>query len=175
MSISELENNIGKYSSVELVTIAQALHWFDDPPKFYQQVKWVLNKPNGIIAAWCYTLTNINNSVDSVFNKYYNVGLYWEPTRKLVDDKYKTIDFPFEPIICDNNNEFKIEKVMNLGCYFNYLTSLSAYQYAKEKGVELLTDDVVEKFTSAWSEDGKTYKNAIFPIYLRIGKVGASD
>ncbi|MCD7473093.1 hypothetical protein HAX54_014681 [Datura stramonium] len=175
MSISKLENNVGKESSVDLVTIAQALHWFDDPQNFYQLVKWVLKKPNGVIAAWCYTLPNINSSVDSVFNEYYNVGPYWEPTRKLVDEKYETIDFPFEP--CHDNNgpfEFKIEKVMDLGSYFTYLTSLSAYQYAKEKGVELLTDDVIEKFTSAWNEDGKTHKTAIFPIYLRIGKVGST-
>lgn len=99
MSICELEKKVGKKSSVDLVTIAQALHWFDDRLHFYKQV---IKKPNGI-ATWCYKLPNINNSVDSVFNKYYNVQPDWEPTRKSVDDKYKTIDFPFEPI-CDNNN-----------------------------------------------------------------------
>ncbi|KAJ8562559.1 hypothetical protein K7X08_031011 [Anisodus acutangulus] len=104
-----------------------------------------------------------------------DVGPYWEPPRKLVDEKYKTIDFPFEAVdSCDHNGpfEFKIEKVMDLDSYFTYLKSWSAYQTAKEKGVELLTDDVVDKFTSAWNEDGKSQKTVTYPIYLRIGKVG---
>ncbi|KAK4371616.1 hypothetical protein RND71_011091 [Anisodus tanguticus] len=89
--------------------------------------------------------------------------------------EYKTIDFPFEAVdSCDHNGpfEFKIEKVMDLDSYFTYLKSWSAYQTAKEKGVELLPDDVVDKFTSAWNEDGKSQKTVTYPIYLRIGKVG---
>lgn len=46
MSIAELESSVATESSVDVVTIAQAMHWFD-LPKFYQQVKWVLKKPHG--------------------------------------------------------------------------------------------------------------------------------
>ena len=38
--------------SADLVTVAQALHWFDLPP-FYAEVRRVL-RPGGIVAAWCY-------------------------------------------------------------------------------------------------------------------------
>ncbi|KAL3370639.1 hypothetical protein AABB24_007609 [Solanum stoloniferum] len=179
MSKSEIETKIGAESSVDLVTIAQAMHWFD-LPTFYEHVKWLLKKPNGVIAAWCYTTPEINSSVDVIFDKFYtsDTGPYWESPRKLVDQKYKTIDFPFEAVDgCDHNGpfEFKIEKVMDLDSYFTYLKSWSAYQTAKEKGVELLSEDVVEKFTSAWNEDGKSEKKVTHPIYLRIGKVGNLD
>jgi hypothetical protein len=51
-----------------------------------------------------------------------------------------------------------------------FIKSWSAYQTAKEKGVELLGEDVVEKFKLTWGEDG--HKTAKFPVYLRIGRVG---
>ncbi|KAM3338329.1 putative methyltransferase DDB [Capsicum galapagoense] len=176
MSMSEIETKIGSESSVDLITIAQAMHWFD-LPTFYQQAKRLLKKPNGVIAAWCYTTPEVSDSVDAILEKFYTIdtGPYWESPRKLVDEKYKTIDFPFEAVDgCDHNGpfEFKIEKVTDLESYFTYLKSWSAYQTAKEKGAELLTDDVVDKFTSAWNEDGKSEKTVTYPIYLRIGKVG---
>ncbi|CAA0829846.1 S-adenosyl-L-methionine-dependent methyltransferases superfamily protein [Striga hermonthica] len=177
MTMSELQEKIGPKSSVDLVTIAQAMHWFD-LPKFYQQVKWVLKKPDGVIAAWCYTTPEVNPGVDSVLQRYYTdgAGPYWDPARKFVEEKYETIDFPFEPVDgLENNGPFRFdsEKVMDLEGYLTYLKSWSAYQTAKEKGVELLTDDVVEGFTRAWNEDGKIEKVVIFPVYLRIGKIGS--
>ncbi|KAL0346180.1 UNVERIFIED_CONTAM: putative methyltransferase DDB [Sesamum radiatum] len=171
-------DNIGSESSFDLVTIAQAMHWFD-LPAFYQQVKWVLKKPNGVIAAWVYTIPELNPTVDSLFNRFYTIdaGPYWESPRKLVDQKYETIDFPFEPVDGLEHNapfRFSSEKVMDLEGYFTYFGSWSAYQTAKEKGVELLTQNVLEDFKRAWNEDGKLHKTISFLIYLRIGKVGSS-
>ncbi|KAL0428470.1 UNVERIFIED_CONTAM: putative methyltransferase DDB [Sesamum latifolium] len=155
MSMAELQDNIGSESSFDLVTIAQAMHWFD-LPTFYQQVKWVLKKPNGVIAAWCYTVPEVNPTVDSLFNRFYTIDA--------VDG-------------LEHNGPFRFssEKVMDLESYFTYLRSWSAYQTAKEKGVELLTENVLEDFKRAWNEDGKFQKTVSFPIYLRIGKVGASS
>lgn len=177
MSIEELQQNVASQSTIDLVTIAQALHWFDHP-QFFDQVKWALKKPNGIIAAWCYTTPEVNEDVDAVFGLFYKVdsGPYWEEARKRVDNKYKDISFPFEAIDgLDHTGpfEFKAKKVMNLEEYLMYIRSWSAYITAKEKGVELLTDEVVEKFKHAWNTSGgESEKVMTFPIYLRIGKVG---
>ena len=177
MSITELEQNVATQSSVDLVTIAAALHWFD-LPQFYKQVKWVLKKPNGVIAAWTYTMPEINESVGAVFKPFDTVDCepFWEPQRKLVDNKYMSIDFPFEPVDGVDNtgpfDQFVLEKVMNLDNYFTFIRSCSGYQTAKDKGVELLTDNVIDKFKVAWNVDGQSQKVARFPIYLRIGQVG---
>ncbi|XP_022746137.1 putative methyltransferase DDB_G0268948 [Durio zibethinus] len=174
MSLVELEQNVAAESSVDLVIIAQAMHWFD-LPVFYQQVKWVLKKPNGVIAAWCYTTPEVNDSVDKILQRFYK-NPYWDPQRKMVDDKYKSIDFPFEPVDGTDSTgpiEFGNERLMGLEDYFTYLRSWSAYQKAKEKGVELLSEDVVEDFKRAWSEDGNNGQKLVnFPVYLRIGKAG---
>lgn len=42
-----------KDNSVDLITVAQAAHWFD-LTKFYQEVKRVSNGNDGIIAIWSY-------------------------------------------------------------------------------------------------------------------------
>ncbi|KAH6828695.1 hypothetical protein C2S53_018044 [Perilla frutescens var. hirtella] len=179
MSMDELQNKVGSKSTFDLVTIAQAMHWFD-LPTFYQQVKWLLKKPNGVIAAWCYTTPEVSPTVDSLFQRFYTVdaGPYWKSPRQMVDEKYETIDFPFDPVDGLEHNgpfRFNIEKVMDLEGYFTYLRSWSAYEIAKEKGVELLSDNVKEEFKRAWNEDGKIQKTVIFPIYLKIGKVGLSS
>lgn len=179
MSLSELEQvlDLGPQPNVDVVTIAQALHWFD-LPTFYQQVKWALKKPNGVIATWCYTVPEVNQAVDSVFHKFYTVhaGPYWDSARKLVDQRYETIDFPFEPVDgLDGTGPFRFnsEKVMDLEEYLTYLKSWSAYQTAKEKGVELLGEDVVDDFKKAWNGDNQ--KVVTYPVYLRIGRIGSSN
>lgn len=178
VSMEELATKIGSQSTFDLVTVAQAIHWFD-LPAFYSRVKWLLKKPDGLLAAWCYTTPEINTAVDAVFQQFYSVvsGPYWDPARKLVDQKYETIDFPFEPagqLKHTGPFRFNAEKVMDLEGLFTYLRSWSAYQTAKEQGVELLSGDVVDQFSRAWSEDGSTHKTVVFPVYLRIGKVGSS-
>ncbi|XVF56255.1 hypothetical protein PTKIN_Ptkin06aG0104300 [Pterospermum kingtungense] len=174
MSLSEIEQNVAAESSVDLVTVAQAMHWFD-LPIFYQQVKWVLKKPHGVLAAWCYTTPEVNDSIDNILQRFYE-NPYWDPPRKLVDDKYTSIDFPFEPVdgaASTGPFEFANERMMGLDDYFTYLRSWSAYEKAKEKGVELLSEGVVDDFKRAWSEDGNNGQKLVnFPIYLRIGKVG---
>ncbi|CDP09514.1 unnamed protein product [Coffea canephora] len=177
MSIAELKQSIAAESSVDLVTIATAIHWFD-LPSFYQQVKCVLKKPNGVIAAWSYTLPRINKNLDTLLTKLYYVGAapFGGPPPKLImEENYRTIDFPFEPVDGLENTgplELKMEKLIDLDGYFTLIKSWSAYQAAKENGVELLGEDLVKDFTLAWNEDGKQEKIATWPVYMRIGKVG---
>jgi hypothetical protein len=181
MSISELEHTLTPPSSVDLVTIATAIHWFD-LPNFYQQVNYALKKPNGVIAAWTYTaLMKISPFVDPLIEEFYRTdcGPYWgnPNVAKLVDSKYRDLDFPFVPVDGEDHTgpfEFTIERVMALDDLFVLLKSWSAYPAAKDKGVELLCSNVVDRFKSAWFKDGCGQKTVILPVYLRIGKVGNS-
>ncbi|CAM8970715.1 unnamed protein product [Rhodiola kirilowii] len=175
-SVSDLETYVAPQSTVDLVTVAQALHWFD-LPNFYDLVNAVL-KPDGVIAAWCYTTPQIDPRVDLVFDKFYKIDSapYWDQQRKLVDDRYASLSFPFEAVDgCDGTGpfEFEADVVMDLEGFLGYLRSWSAYQTAKEKGVELLNEIVVEEFKEAWRVSGGDERKVVrFPVYLRIGKVG---
>ncbi|CAN6443999.1 unnamed protein product [Victoria cruziana] len=172
MTLDELTQLVAPESSVDLVTVAQAMHWFD-LPTFYQQVKHVLKRPGGVLAAWCYTEPCVSDAVDVVFWRLYkNSAPYWAPARKIVDDEYRRIEFPFEPVDGEEHTgpfTFKATKHMDLQMYLTYIRSWSSYQTAHEQGVELLPEDVVKDFESAWA--GNDVRPVHYPVHLRIGRV----
>ena len=82
-------------ASVDLVTVAQALHWFDREA-FFAEAQRVL-KPHGVLAVWCYNLFRIAPEIDRLVETFYRetVGPYWDFERRLVETGYRTIEFPF--------------------------------------------------------------------------------
>lgn len=94
-----------------------------------------------------------------------------------MDEEYKTIEFPFEAVDGEEPiTEFAAEKEMEFEEYLIYLRSWSSYQTAKDLGIELLSNEVVEELERAWNEDGvKGKKVAKFPIHLKIGRVGNNN
>ncbi|XP_077240193.1 uncharacterized protein LOC143881081 [Tasmannia lanceolata] len=147
MTIEEVEHDIAPQGTIDVVTVAQAVHWFD-LPNFYQQVNWVLRKPHGVIAVWCYTTPQVDNSVDTVFRCLFsNSESFMDPAREMITDKYKSLDFPFDPVEgLDHTGPivFEAKKLMELDVYLTYIRSGSPYQTALEKGVELLSEEVIE-------------------------------
>jgi SAM-dependent methyltransferase len=85
-------------SSVDLVTVAQAMHWFN-LHDFYAEVKRAL-RPGGVLAAWCYPLTSVTPEVDRVILDFADGTIrdYWPPELDAVFDGYRSLDFPFEEI-----------------------------------------------------------------------------
>ncbi|KAJ4979775.1 hypothetical protein NE237_010555 [Protea cynaroides] len=178
MTMAELESHVASQGTVDLVTIAQAYHWFDHQ-SFNQQVKWVLKNPNGVFAAWGYSEPKVNDAVDAVCTRMEKeiTGPYWaQPPRTYVDNKYMNIDFPFEPVEGEERTgpfEFEAIKSMDLESYLSYIRTWSGYQTALGQGVELLTDDVVKDFEKAWGGDKTIKKTVRYPIFMRLGRVGA--
>ena len=85
--------------SVDLVTVAQALHWFD-LDAFYAEVRRVL-VPGGAIAVWSYGDPVLDDPArDAPFQAYVREVLnpYWPPERRFVGDGYRTIPFPFDEV-----------------------------------------------------------------------------
>src|SRR5262245_42473803 len=83
-------------ASVNLVTVAQALHWFDHD-RFFLEVKRVLS-PGGVLAVWVYATNQLEDeAVNRIVQDYYSniVGQYWPPERKLTETGYRTITLPF--------------------------------------------------------------------------------
>jgi len=81
----------------DLVTIAQALHWFDFD-RFYAEVRRVV-KPGGAVVAWTYQLLRAEPAIDAVLADFYTrtLGPHWPPERKWVDLAYRGMPFPFGP------------------------------------------------------------------------------
>lgn len=153
-------------NSTDLVTVAQAIHWFDFD-LFYPEVRRVL-KPGGIIAAWAYSFPVINPDIDPVIKDFHDniVGKFWLPENKLIDLEYKTIPFPFEEV---QSPAFYIKSSETLADLIGYIRSWSATQkyidHYKEDPVIALQQHLLKY----WKE--KTLKReASRRLILRIGR-----
>jgi len=68
--------------SVDLVTAAQAFHWFDFD-RFFAEVKRIL-APGGAVAIWTYNLPRVDPAVDRQIDRLAHdvTGPYWPPERR---------------------------------------------------------------------------------------------
>src|SRR6185503_17463793 len=109
--VEKAEDSSNLSNSVDLITIANALHWFDFY-YFYKEANRVM-KDNAVIAAWSYQLPVISPEIDKIIYKFHHETLnnYWRWENRLVENKYVEIPFPFEQI---DTPDFFIEKSMDL-------------------------------------------------------------
>lgn len=156
------EHSSLKDESVDLVTVAQALHWFDFEP-FYQEVRRVL-KPGGLVAAWTYGLLTVNSDIDSIIEDFYSgvLGSYWPQERGYVDKAYKTIPFPYKKI---DTPTLSIKREWSLEQLCGYLESWSAVQqYKKENGSSGIAT-VQKQLEPYWASN----RTVSWPISLLLG------
>jgi len=152
--------------SVDLVTVAQAVHWFD-VESFFDEVMRVL-KRDGVCAVWCYTHTQISPAVDAiVYDFYYNVvGPYWHRERALVDDRYHSLVFPLEEI---EPPPFKIQLDWSFDDLVGYLGTWSPVRrYIEANGMDPI-EEIRAPLAKAWG-DRAEIKHVVLPISMRIGR-----
>ena len=152
-------------ASVDLVTAAQAVHWFDRS-RFWGEVRRVL-RPNGVIAVWTYLLFEIAPPIDEIVRYFYSgiVGPYWPPERRLVEQRYQTIEFPFAEF---DAPDFVIEQVMTLDDVAGYIRTWSATSgFMKHHQVDPV-DDLVKQLALAWPSSQP--RLARWPIAMRVGR-----
>ena len=151
--------------SADLVVVAQALHWFDTT-SFFCEAKRVL-KDDGIIAVWSYNLLKITSDVDSVIEDFYEnvVGRYWPAERKLVEQGYDSIVFPFRAVVAP---AFSMSAQWSFENLLGYLSTWSAVQrYKDANGTDPLRE-IVGDLQKAWGE-GSTLRKIAWPLTLRVG------
>lgn len=149
----------------DIITVAQALHWFDTDA-FHREVRRVA-KPGAVLAEWGYGNAQIDPVIDPVFYHFYEIiiGPYWDSKRKLVDEGYASIPFPFDEAVHQN---FTIRRNWDLDRFLNYLRTWSSVQkYIRQHG----NDPVLwmaDQLKTIW---GVGEREVRFPVFLRAGKV----
>jgi len=145
-------------ASASLVTVAQALHWFDFA-RFFAEVARVL-KPGGVFAAWAYSDCRVTPAVDALKDRVYVdfTGPYWPPEREFVEAGYRTIPLPigdgaaFEEIA---SPAFVMSVEWDAAQFLAYLRSWSATQrYIKANGVDPVAL-VEDELRLAWKDPGQ--------------------
>jgi len=160
------KTEISSYS-VDLITVAQALHWFN-LKDFYQEVGRVL-KPEGILAIWGSEVLDISPSINEILRHFYSkiVGEYWPPEIRILESGYRSIPFPFQEIA---SPEFKMEAAWSMNHLLGYLESWSATQKYREVNQINPIGQIRDDLAKAWGIPEEP-KRVIWPIRMRIGKL----
>ncbi|SHL10163.1 class I SAM-dependent methyltransferase [Hymenobacter psychrotolerans] len=153
-------------ASFDLVTVGQALHWFD-MAAFNQEVRRVL-RPDGVVAEWGYGLVQLQHpALDALLRTFYadTMRPYWDENRWHIDDAYARLPFPFGNVA---QARFPVARQWSAAWFLNYLrTWSSVVKYEKQHGhdpVLRLTDEL----TQHW---GPGEREVVFPVFARLGTV----
>lgn len=157
-------------ASVDLVTVAQALHWFD-VPVFYDEARRVA-RPGALLAVWTYPRPEfVAQELDRVFFDFYSnvVGPCWPPERRHVESHYRTLPFPAGEIAPP---PFGLELTWSFDQVIGYASSWSATaRYRKERGSDPLPL-LVEALRAVWPADAVTQPLRM-PLVVRVARLRA--
>lgn len=152
-------------TSLDLIVVAQALHWFATPV-FFAEVTRLL-KPGGIFGAWCYGLMRINSPVDELIDNFYRGTLdgYWPPGRASVDAGYRDIQAPFPRL---DAPVFAIQAHWNFTQLTGYLRTWSAVQHWERQQGRDPVSELEPALLRAWG-DIKQPRFVRWPLHLLVG------
>ena len=155
--------------SVDAITVAQALHWFD-LPAFLAEVRRVA-KPGALFAAWCYANCSVTPAVDAVIAHLYDgiLGAYWSPERRLVDEGYASLDIPLVPVATPIL-EMRVD--WNARQLLVYLESWSAAQQYMRATDRDAVAAVAAELIAAWG-DAERIRPVRWDLAMRAGRVAS--
>jgi SAM-dependent methyltransferase len=153
--------------SVDLVTVAQALHWID-LTTFYVEVKRVL-RSGGVFAVWTYAVLRVagEDPVDSLIREFYHdvVGPYWPPERLHTENGYHNLPFPFPEL---TPPRFDMQVSWDRAHLTGYLRTWSATnRYVDRHGVDPVAA-LEEKLAPLWQES--IPRVVTWPLTMRVGR-----
>ncbi len=151
---------------VDLVTVAQAFHWFDRP-RFFAEVERIA-APGAALAIWGYARLQAGSPIDAVLEEFYEgtVGPYWPPERKEVEREYAGIDIP---IIEVAPPALAIQARLSFAEFIGYVRTWSAVgRYMAANGHDPV-DAFAPSLAAVWG-DLETRRPIRWPLFIRAGR-----
>ncbi len=153
-------------ASIDLVTAAQAAHWFD-APRFHDEVARVL-KPGGVLAVWTYGLPRISADVDACLAEFHGVtvGPCWPPQRIHVDSGYRDLPFPYPDLPAprfEHCTDWALDDLLQ------HLGTWSAVRYYRERHGADPVASATPALAGAWGPATQR-RRVRWPIGLRVGR-----
>lgn len=165
---SPAESTPFENNQFDLITVASAYHWLNWPA-FHKEANRV-GKNGCVVAVWCYyTLFFEEGDLNDLYLHFYKdiTGPYWEKERRFVDEKYRTVQFDFEPL---PEKEFETRLQWTRSEFLGYLETWSATQaYIRINGESPLVK-ILPRLNELWGDEDK--KVLTFPLCLRLGRIG---
>ena len=155
--------------SMDLVTVAQALHWFD-LPAFFEEARRTL-VADGVLAVWCYGLQRVGDErIDPLLEEFYHetVGPFWLPERRLVETGYRSILFPFDELRVPR---FEMAHDWTLAELVAYLRTWSAtVRFQLSEGYDPV-EPLAARLAAFWGGPGTDWRRRVrWPLSIRLGR-----
>lgn len=149
--------------SLDLITAAQAAHWFD-MESFSQEARRVA-RPGGVIAVWCYELARVTPDIDEAVRELYDdtLGPFWPPERELIEGAYRALHFPFPEIAPPR---FEMVSTWTLESFVAYVGTWSAYRRYLDRRHDDPLVPLKDRLSRLWGERRRTVR---WPLHLRAG------
>lgn len=151
-------------SSVQLVTVGQALHWFD-LDAFFAELRRVL-VPGGFFAAFAYVHSEVSSAVDAVTRQYHDItcAAHWAPEHHLIRAGYRSMSLPIAEVEAP---PFEIRSAMSLEQYLGFHRSWSATQRLLKAGGEPDVLAFERAVADAWGD--VPTREVVWPMFVRAG------
>lgn len=146
---------------MDLITVAQALHWFDREA-FFAAARQIL-KPAGVLAVWTYDLVSVEPQIDGYVQAFYHdtVGPFWPAERRLVEERYASVALPYSELQVPS---FELVADWPLERFTTYLRSWSASQRYLEQHGEDPVGSLAERLGDLW---GTESRRLVWPLTVR--------
>ena len=153
--------------SVDCAVAAQAAHWFD-LDAYYREVRRVA-RPGGLLALVTYAVMEVDLQIEKLVEQFYWHTLegHWAPERKLVEEGYRSLLFPFEPVEAP---ALALEHRWNADQMLGYVGTWSAVQSLKKAGRAKDLERFGQALRAAWGDPAQE-RVVRWPLSLRLGRV----
>jgi SAM-dependent methyltransferase len=162
----EAEATGARAASADLVAASQAFHWFDHP-RFFDEVRRIA-RPGAVVAVWCYGIDVITPEIDAVVDELYTgyLGPSWEPERRLVEELYRGVAFPFAELAPPT---IEMEARWGLAQLIGYIETWSALATYRRTHADDPMRVIVPKLERVWGDVAERIVR--WPVGIRAGRV----
>jgi len=135
--------------SLDLICVAQALHWFDHT-RYWAEVSRVL-KVDGIFAVFGYSWFTIESIIDREIRSSILdvIEPYWAEQNKLLWNHYRDVSIPFSKLLTP---DFSMTPSWSLTQLFAYIHSWSATRRCIDSLGDAFFIDAFERVSKVWGD-----------------------
>lgn len=156
--------------SVDLITAAQAAHWFD-MPAFCAEVQRVA-RPGAVVALITYGVLHVDDpEIDRIVQGFYTrvIGPYWPAERRHVENGYRELYFPFRELEVP---AMAIRRRWDLQELLGYVGTWSAVKAAERVLGSSAMLEFGQRLEQAWGH-ADVKRGITWPLAVRAGRMNA--
>lgn len=149
----------------DLITVAQALHWFEHD-RFWKEVDRVL-KPGGVFAAWAYVWPHVAPDIDVIVQEKMLdvIRSYWSAKNQIAWNGYRELNWPFIELPAPKI-EFSCN--WNRDQFISFLRTWSATTRCIEHQGETFFTEFATVLSNAWPSE--QIKKIEMDFHCRVGR-----